>query len=456
MVWTEKESGIWVDELDGAEKIFYNLSQAFRGFGKEHSSVYAACKISVKDEGLNSRLENILRDAWKRLRFDFPSLAVVVEGPNKAYQVADPERMEQWAEETFSVNAAVSVDEILPRLHLGKLPYLIFLPSSSAVIFHASHWRIDALGACMVLNRLFDLVSQCVAGEAIPQWEFEYQNLSPSLEDAFSSPRVYSADMEALAEDIRKRNFEAAYPSAGLAFKGDSSTLPGMSRAAAIGFTTKSTSDLVAACKARGISVTAAVHAACTQAVFDHSKRDDSKYSCVVSANMREHLPLPNRNTELPPYACGTYVTGITHTLQRDDSYLARATQLTSAYRGSWDATKYMTASRLIYKVHGEALAAASAAVGSRSPPSNVTVSSLGIVDKYLRSDHGAVMVEKFQLGSAIMTRQPTLYIWTFQGRLSLSVNFNEAYYSRDSMMDLLRSITSCLERELNLSLEMS
>ncbi|KAF3055674.1 hypothetical protein GL218_07130 [Daldinia childiae] len=260
MVWTEREKYTWIDDLDGAEKAFYGMSQAFRGVGKEHGSVYVACKISAKDVDLDSRLGTLLRDAWKRLRFDFPSLTVVIDGPSKLYQAASVENVERWAEETFSIDSTLSINQILPTLHLKKLPCLIFLPSSSDIIFHSSHWRIDALGACMVLNRLFDLVSRCMVEEVEPPWELEYQNLSPSLEDAFASPKVYTADMETLAEDIRRRNFETAYPSAGLVYKGDSSTSPGQSQATALGFSTKSTSDLVMACKARGISVTAALY----------------------------------------------------------------------------------------------------------------------------------------------------------------------------------------------------
>ncbi|OTB00227.1 hypothetical protein M426DRAFT_66262 [Hypoxylon sp. CI-4A] len=457
MVWTETKKGTWVDELDGAEKVFYGMSQAFRGVGKEHGSVYVACKIVAKDLGLNLSLETIIRNAWKRLGFDFPSLAVIVDGSNKVYQAASAVQAEQWVEETFSVNTSSSVDEILPTLHSRKLPYLVFFPSSSCILFHASHWRIDALGACMVLNRLFDLVSQCAAGGVTPQWGLEYQNLSPSLEDAFCSSKVYSADMKALAEDIRKRNFEAAYPSAGLTYDGDNNTPPGLSHTAAIMLTTNSTRSLVAACKEQGISVTAAVHTACAKAVFETSKTSREKYSCVVSANMREHLPVPpSSNTGLPPYACGTYVTGITHTLQRDDDFFTQASQLTNSYRASWDATKYMTALRAIYEIHGKALAASIVTNSSRPPASNVTVSSLGIVDKYLRRDHGVIVVEEFRLGSAIMARQPTLYIWTFQGQLSLSVEFNEAYYSRGSIELQLESIKGCLERELGLSLELN
>ena len=467
MVWTESEAGVWLDDLDGAERVFYDMSQAFARFGKEHGSVNAVCKIDVQASALKIPLETLIREAWKALRFDFPALSVVAEGSRKKYLAATPERLEHWVEETFSVNTVSSARDIVPTLHLKKLPRLIFLPPSREIIFHCSHWRIDALGTCMVLNRLCDLVSQGTIASP-PQWNLEYQNLSPSLEDAFGSPKTCSPAMETMAETLRHRNFETSYPSAGLPFNGSMTTEPTLSQPQAIEFTTEATQDLVAACKAHSISVTAAIHAACAEAVFDRSKHiNNHDYSTVVSANVREYLPTPppqqqHSTKAAAAYACGTYVTGITHTVRRADSFATRSSQLTTAYRGSWSPPEYMTALRPIYRVHGDALLAAARSSRTRRPPaSNVTVSSLGVVEKYLKRNHHGpsssssvvVVVERFHLGSAIMTRQPTLYIWTFGGQLTMSVDYNEAYYSSDAMAALLSSIESCLERKLEIDL---
>jgi hypothetical protein len=486
MVWTETEPGVWTDEYDGAERVFYGMSQAFKGLGKEHGSVYTVCRIRLQHPSMSlssnsdthtASFAKHLRDAWKALRFECPALSVFADGSQKKYLAATPNRVERWAEETFSINnTARAASSVVPTLHLRKLPYLVFLSSSSEVIFHCSHWRIDALGTCMVLNRLFDLLSQAITrgvtgpvAQAVPPlplpWDLEFHNLSQSLEDAFGAPTACTPAMKILAETIRKRNFETSYPSAGLPYQGDATTAPAVSRSQATEFTVESTKDMIAACKARGISVTAAVHAACAEAVFDLQKEPHvcSSYSTIVSANLRDYLPSPPSTQtqhgdndpgprESLPYMCGTYVTGITHTLRQEDDFAARSIQLTQGYRGDWDVQEYMTALRPIYRVHGESLAAI-ARSGTRAPASNVTVSSLGVVDKYLSSDHGAVQIDGFRLGSAIMSRQPTLYIWTFGGRLTLSVDYNEAYYSVGLITGMLERIRRCLEMELALTL---
>lgn len=453
MVWKQSEELVWLDELDGTEKVFYSMSQAFSKIGKEHGSVYAVCKVTLREPTLKPPLDILLRNGWKALRFDYPALSVVANRSEKMYKAATPELVEQWVEETFSVDILHTAKEILSTLHLRKLPCLIFLPQSSEVIFQSSHWRIDALGTCMILNQLFEFVSRC-STDFLPLWHLEYQNLSPSLEDSFGSPKICSRTMEAMAETIRKRNFEASYPSAGLPFKGNATTEPALSMSKALILSSEATESLISACKAYKISVTAAIHAACAEAVFKLSQHKDHDYSTVVSANMRSYLPIQQHKSGTP-YACGTYVTGITQMVQRTDDFATRSSHLTKAYREDWDPIEYLTALRLIYEVHGNAMLAV-IKDEKRLPASNVTVSSLGLVENYLKSNHGSIVVENFRLGSMIMSRQPTLYIWTFRGQLTMSLDYNEAYYTIDTMTALLESIRDGLEKGLKVAVEPS
>ena len=82
--------------------------------------------------------------------------------------------------------------------------------------------------------------------------------------------------MEATAETVRRRNFETSYPSAGLPFNGDMTTEPTLSQSQTLEFTAEATRDLTVACKLHGISVTAAIHAAGAEVVFDMSKHNNN------------------------------------------------------------------------------------------------------------------------------------------------------------------------------------
>jgi hypothetical protein len=451
MVWTKTSSSTWTDDYDGAEKVFYGMSQAFKPYNREHGSVYAICYIRSTGLELNDLCER-LKQAWTRLRFEFPALTVFEEDGRKTYLEPNAANIQTWVHHTFWVDEkADTARSIVADLHLRKLPCLVFVPQSSEVLFHCSHWRIDALGTCLVLDRLFSTLSELSdarPGRSEPlHWELEHEHLSPSLEDAYGSAKMSTPSTEAKAEEVRQRNFDKAYPSAGLAYQGDQSTPPGVSRCQTVAFGKESSDQLVRACRARGFTVTAAVHAACAASVFNSCAADDAgcaSYSTVVSANLRPLLP-----GAASTYTCGTYVTGITHTLRRADDFVSWCRQLTSGYRGDWDAAAYMDALRSIYRVHGQTMAKV-AASGTRRPASNVTISSLGLIDnKYLHADHGSIQVESFHLGSAIMGRQPTLYIWTFRSCLTLSVDYNEAYYSASQISALLESIRYHLNEEL-------
>ncbi|EAQ83614.1 predicted protein [Chaetomium globosum CBS 148.51] len=421
MVWAKTDSGTWRDEYDGAEKVFYQMSQAFKRHYREHGSVYAICRVRTSS-GPGPLLGEQLMQAWTRLRFDFPGLAVFEDGGKKTYLEATAANVKSWINDTFWVDdEADAARHVATGLHLRKLPCLVFVSRSSEVLFHCSHWRIDALGTCVVLDRLFSILAQLTEG-TVPGalesicWELEREHLPVSLEDAYGSAKEPTPKTEAKAEEIRQRNFITAYPTAGLPYQGDKSDLPRASRCQTVTFSKDQSEQFIQACKARGFTVTAAVHAACAASVLD----------------------------------------SITYTLQRSDDFGSWCRQLTSGYRGDWDPPAYMDALRSIYRIHGETLADL-AASGARPPASNVTVSSLGVIDhKYLRADHGVVQVEAFHLGSTIMGRQPTLYIWTFRGCLTLSVDFNEAYYSLGQISTLLDNIASCLSKEMGVDMSRS
>lgn len=449
MVWAKTDPSTWTDEFAGAEKVFYAMSQAFKRHNQEHGSVYAICRISVRNE-TTLEVRERLRQAWTRLRLEFPALTVFENGGKKTYLEPTAATIQMWVDNTFWFDEDTdSARHVVNGLHLRTLPCLIFVVRSSEVLFHCSHWRIDALGTCMMLDRLFSILSELPPEDLhSTDYEMEHKHLSPSLEDAYGSTEVPTPSTEAKAEGVRQRNFDTSYPSAGLPCQGDPFTGPGDSRWQKLVFEKDASAELIRACKARSFTITAAVHAACAASVFECcTAADTDAYSTVVSVNLRPFLPKDYTT-------CGTYVTGITHTLRRGDDFASWCRQLTVGYRAEfWGASEYMEALRSIYQVHGKAMNDR-AASGTRPAASNVTISSLGLLDgKYLRADHGVVQVEDFHLGSAIMSRQPTLYIWTFNGCLTLSVDYNEAYYSESQISALLMSIKSHLGKELRVAI---
>ncbi|ODM20627.1 hypothetical protein SI65_03680 [Aspergillus cristatus] len=443
MNWNETKPGIWIKPFDGAERAFYNMSQAFIDVGKEHGSTHAVCTVrfgpSIPDP------PTALRQAWQALRFECPTLSLVTDGPTKIYQQPDGmAAIEEWTDETMMVEERHKPDQVIERLHLQQLPCLYYFPRSSEVLFHSSHWRIDGIGTCMLLDRLFYLAAHPVDLSCL-DWRREMYHLSPPMEDAANSPVQVDAEMDEFARNLVDKNHR--HSTTGMPYKGNLSTPPGSSQGQKIVLTKDVTDALVAACRMSNISVTAAIHAALADAVFALSPGQSKDYTSIVAVNMRPHLPSPYNIQGQHP--CAVYLTGINPTVQRDSTFTARTTSLTKGYR-NWYSDLYLRSLRPFYQYHGEALSIR-AMEARDSPPSNVTVSSLGVVDRYLSGDYGdAVQVVGFHFGCSILTRQMTLYPWTFRGELHLAVNYNEAYHDI-SAKDLLFRIKDVLEKELGL-----
>ncbi|BCR91315.1 uncharacterized protein ACHE_70158A [Aspergillus chevalieri] len=450
--WTETSPGVFKKDFDGAEKIYRKILQSFAHYGKEHWCLHCICSLRF-DPSVHSPESTAgeLRNAWKLVRFEFPGLSIIPDDLTKVYTIPTAAAVEQWADETFFVETEKQPDQVLSTIQLPReLPSLYYFPSSSEILFVSSHWRIDAIGTCMLLDRFFTIfVEQPGKTKYEIQWEKEIDNMSPSMEDAAGSATVYTPEIEDLAQKAIAKHQEAL-KTAGLPYHGDKTTIPGDSSRQAFAFTKESTRNLVSACRAKGITVTAAIHSALAETIFllGPSEHQDLDHTAVMSVNIRKYLPSPYNS---PSHACQTYVTGITPRARRHSSFLDRAAALKEEYK-SWYSDLYLHSLRLIYKYHGDALFAPPKP--DAAPPSGVFMSSLGVIEPYLRGDYGSLQVEEFRFGVSMITRQMIVYAWTFHNQLVLSVNYNEAYYNKDLVQDVLEKTRSCLETELGVKCE--
>ncbi|EHK44442.1 hypothetical protein TRIATDRAFT_176483, partial [Trichoderma atroviride IMI 206040] len=429
--WTEVSPGLWRKELEGAEKVYRDMSLAFQASGREQWRLYCQCEVRLGEGFEAFDLATALETSWKRLRFEFPALSVVPDGSGKVYTTPrSVQDVEDWASKTFIVEHDQSPESII-RAAAGPydLPRLYYFPKSCHVLFLSSHWRIDGLGTCMLLDRLFEIVAMYQPShiDSSFDWENEWKNLSPSLEDACGSlePAQCSPDMDRYVRDAMETHHRVAVQGIGLPYKGSAETAPMDSCRQALALSQASTGALVAACKARGISVTAALHAALS---------------------------------ETATHACATYVTGLTPVVLRESSFMDRASELTHYYK-NWYSDMLVKTLRLRYLYHGQKLFAKGPAVTNTRLPSGITLSSLGVIDKHLRGKYSgpngdvAIHVDGFQFGVSLVTRQMLLYPWTFKGQLSLSINYNQAYHEGERALEVLRKIVAVLEENLGLQL---
>lgn len=453
MAWTETTPGVFRKDFSGVEKIYRKMSIAFSHIGREHWGIHCVCSFRPGPSFPKRNTVTALREAWKALMIEFPGLTIVPDGLAKVFVVPDPQAADKWVDQTFFVEPAGNADTIIANSKPRDLPSLFYFPSSSEIAFLSQHWRTDAIGTCMLLDRFFSILAQPQDLGSSPGRP-ELERICPSLEDAAGSPENETPELQDFAREYIDDFHKKAINTGGLPYKGNPTALPASTSHQDLILTKDSTSALVAACKSRNISVSAAIHTALAHTVFSFAPPGDqrSEYTTVMAVNMRAYLP-PPYNTKT--HACQTYVASITPTVQRNSDFSEATVALTREYK-SWHNENFMQSLRWIYKYHADKLfAPRPEGVPAPKPPSGVTLSSLGVVEQYLTGDYGnAVHIDRFRFGVSMMTRQMLLYAWTFREQLNLSVNYNTAYYDISMVQDVLSHIITTMKEELGLELE--
>ena len=444
------------DQFSDYEKVYLHMSRAFKPLKKEHWAVHCVCSINYKPQIPNDTTIEIgkkLRDSWKKLAVEYPGLTVRPVGFTKHYAELDEAVLEDWASETFFVEDDISADEIIADREPKELVTLYYQPRDSEVILLSQHWRTDALGCCMLLDRFFDLVA---SGSDQSPTTKRTPSLSPCLEVAAGASPEEDAEIQACAREHIDAFHAKAVNAGGLPFEGDAVRPPARTKHHDLIFSASDTQRIVQACKDHRISVSAAIHVALARTYFSFGKKNDSEkkkagYTTVMAVNMRPYLQNPYNE---PAHACQTYVVSITPTVPYPSVFVDAARTLTSEYR-SWYTDKFRRSLCWLFKYHIEKLfppppphtspnptreRIADAAPPPPKPPSGVTLSSLGIVEQRLKGRYGdnCVTVDRFRFGVSVMTRQTLLYAWTFRGQLTLSLDYNEAYYSQQMVEEVL------------------
>ncbi|KAG2417943.1 hypothetical protein HFD88_001042 [Aspergillus terreus] len=441
-------------DFSNYEQVYLRMSRAFSHLQKEHWGIHCVCSVS-QDSPNGSTFSETLRKAWMRLVVEYPGLSMVPVGLQKKYPRLDGKGIESWAESTFFVSSRQCADEVIREAKPRDLPSFYWLPASSEVVLLIQHWRVDALGTCMLLDRLFEILGQSAVPSTQPD-QVQPNQPTPSFESAAGASKTEDADLQAYARDYIDSFHQRAVNAGGLPYRGDATTPPSTTAHWDLDFSVDSTNAIKDACRHHKISVTAAIHTALARTVFSYLTETECQagYTTVMAVNMRPYLPPPYNSKK---HACQTFVASITPTVPYHSGFVESARSLTHEYRSWWSAD-FMRSLWWIYEYHLAKLStprpANGASIKPMKPPSGVTLSSLGVVDRNLRGDYGPnLRVDKFRFGVSMMTRQTILYAWTFKDRLTLSLNYNDAYYSDLMAREVMSRVASHLEKGLEVEL---
>ena len=450
--WKETSAGHFERPFDSIERFFLNMGRGSLALNREHWAVNIFAHFET--DATREDTEKALRHAWKTMRYDHPSLACIAREETKVYEVPDQSALDAWLDKTFIIeSASTTKDDLLASFRPSALASLHYLPHTSEIIIHTSHWRIDLVGSISLLQNLFSAVDKP------RQIDFgdEAANLSPSRDEAANFTRTDHSGTSAQAQQIEKAatdifmHLVGNLPSAGLPAQ-NANQMPGGTRRAELMLDNAKTSSIVSACKQRDLTVTTALHAAllvAMQEVAPLPPSSSSKYATFGIFNIRPSLKPPSDDSATHPAAL--QILGLPLVLQLS-TYNDLAQQLKQFYKQRIPPSANSPINEAIVVPATSKLADL---VGQPPPvgfpaPTEPLVSSVGIVDRYLKPDYGSIKVKDFWVGVEMMTPQIIFYLWTWQGRMTLSAFYNETFYDQEFVQRFLQRSIEILTTELN------
>ncbi|OJJ99927.1 hypothetical protein ASPACDRAFT_119807 [Aspergillus aculeatus ATCC 16872] len=469
MPWTAaKDSPNTFTRPLGPNETFIKLvSDPGHPLGREHWAVNYTVAIQPHgDSATADLLPPLIRYSWLHLRFQHPSLAAHPDASNTnlVYTVPDSaDALSQWASETFSVEAdAQCADDVIRRIAPAPDARLYYIPETGELLLHSAHWRMDGVGGLLLLGQLVDLMaSHCGeeekkkqlrpedAFEAFP-WGSEVERLAPPVEEAGNMPLTATEEQKAIAHGA-VGTFALAAGAMGVPYLGDGSTVPSGTRAAELRFSPAITAAAVAAAKARGISITAAVHASLAavnfrRAIADH-RHQSRHYTSTIKQSLRPYLPPPYST---PAMAAALFTSGW---LARVDPASNTWEEMARKYQAEYQkgiSSDYLQGHREYASILVEVIRNLPT---PEEPPSDIDISSMGIMEQYLQREYGTpergFSITHAGVGVEMLSRQGVVFVWTFRDQLTLRLVYNEAFHPPEQMTEFLKDVQADLLTQL-------
>lgn len=426
--------------MDGIEGYFVVMAGITAGLcdGREHYTLHSTLKL----ETVASDITPALKHAWKQIRYQQPHIATTVEAMKKVYEVPDENALEQWLSSTFIVSSASSSEDLYPSVKPIKQATLYYIPKSSELVLRAHHHTFDGVGILLFWHSYFKAL-QLPAQDI--QFGDETARLAPTMEKVLGFAEQPTQEQSEKATALFM-SWAGSIPGIGpVSQLGTAAS--GQCRNPELVFATDTTKALIAACKEKGITVTAAVHAAYIQAVAKHAD-PQSKLSDYVTAsqfNLRSYLPEPYNSSQ---YAASVYYTPLPYKANLPASFSDLAKSLTEYYRTSFQGN----AEALELKGHFTRVLCGAVQTPEflASPvPKDALVSSLGVGERYLQREYGSgFKILDLKIGVDVVLGMSMFFFYTFYDKLRLVYSFNDGFEKIEDIQKYLKEVQAILVEE--------
>lgn len=448
MTWSKVSEQRYERPLGENETFIKIVGDAARPFNREHWAINIIAAVTPLGSLAKENLSLRFREAWKALRFNHPTIAAyIVDETKYVYDIPDLTALEKWAAETFQVIEDKTADEFIAST--TRVPYatMTYFPKTGELLGHSQHWRTDGIGGLILMDDFLDLAAQSTIDPSSLPWGEETVRLAPCVEEALSSFVTSESQDKQLGQQC-VASFGHAAGAIGITCRAPDETSPGGTCISRLHLSEEETRAVIQGCKARKLSVTAAVHASIAAANYALANADDHNkhYTSTIRYSLRPFLPEPYSGRQ---YASTIFTTGWMFPVSSKSSWLDRAKAYHDEYRKGLS-HEYMSAHReyaiglcnLLRSLPKDA-----------SSPTDVDISSLGVCEKLLARQKGTeergIRIDRVSGGLDMINRQSVCHVWTFRDQLCFNLVYNEAFYDKAEGDSFVQIVKNSLLHEL-------
>ncbi|KAJ5267269.1 hypothetical protein N7478_010077 [Penicillium angulare] len=449
MSWSKVSKERYQRPLGENETFIKILGDTARPFNREHWTINIIVSVTPLGSLVTGNLSSLFRDAWKALRFSHPTIAAyIVDETKYVYDIPDLTALENWAAETFQVIEDKTVDEAIASA--TRVPYatMTFFPKTGELLSRWQHWRTDGIGSLILMDDFLDLAAQSAIDSSSLPWGEETVRLAQCVEEASSIFRTSGEKQDKQLAQQYVSSFGHAAGAIGIVSRAPAETSPSGACFSRLHLTEQETKAVVQGCKARKLSVTAAVHASVAGANYTLATADDQHkhYTSTIRYSLRPFLPEPYSGR---PYASTIFTTGWMFPVSSESSWSDRANAYHTEYRKGLSQS-YISA----HREYAIGLCNLLRSLAKDTPSStDVDISSFGVCERFVAREKGTVergiRIDRISGGLDMINRQSVCHVWTFRDQLCLNLAYNEAFYGRAEADSFLQAVKNSLLHEL-------
>lgn len=451
MPWTQKRD-YWEAPLDVHEQFFNQIKNLTIPTGRENWMIMLSAKLSYPSD---FDLLSQLRRAWKAIRYRHPGIATKLDpsGQKKRYYpIRDGSALESWAATTFHV--VEDVPSAYELLHGGIVRIAppqatcYWIPKSNEVTLLSSHWRWDAHGSLWLMH---DLLSELVnpSPKVFTFSGEEICNLAPSLDEVVGMPEKehwdpnWEAKATALHADAVSSDGRPAFT-----MKEYPQMMPGDTARSEIVFSVEETRAVLAAIRARGLTVTPVINASVIEeAVCRNPHSDASRFISYGIFDLRRYCPAPSNGSA---EAASHRVFGLPLNVPAHASWIELTEILKEYYGRSWTGE---SDALYVRRVYVEQMLRKMEDPGVQHPAvSEPYFNSLGVVEGYLGHRYGDVEVKGVGFNDTNITAALVIHCFTWRGQLHLSLGYNEVFHQAGFVEEYLSGVKQNVLANLGLT----